>query len=294
MASWLVDFARRKQLVPQISATEREALLAGTVWIDGALFSGKPTSPRLLREPYPRLTAEEQAFLDGPVEEVCRMVDEWELERTRELPPAVVPFLRAHGFFGLTVPREYGGRAFSALACSEVFGKLATRSLGLSAYVLIPNSVGPAELLLAYGTREQKDRYLPRLASGEEIPCFALTEPEAGSDAAALQSQGVVFRGPDGGPWLRLAWNKRYITLAPVSTLIGLAVRLRDPQNLLGKGQDVGITCVLVPAATPGVVIGRRHDPMGSPFPNGPIEGPDAVVGVEQIIGGGAGAGCSR
>jgi acyl-CoA dehydrogenase len=219
------------------------------------------------------------------------MVDEWELERTRQLPSTVVPFLREHGFFGLTVPKEYGGKAFSALACSEVFGKLATRSLGLSTYVLIPNSVGPAELLVAYGTREQKDRYLPRLASGEEIPCFALTEPEAGSDAASLQSHGIVFRGQDGRRLLRLRWNKRYITLAPVSTLIGLAVRLRDPENLLGKGQDVGITCVLVPAATPGVVIGRRHDPMGTPFSNGPIEGHDVVVPVEQIIGGPAGAG---
>jgi acyl-CoA dehydrogenase len=291
MSSWLVDFARRKNLVPRISATEREALEAGTVWIDGALFSGRPDFRRLLREPYPRLTDEEQAFLDGPVEDVCRMVDEWELERTRELPPTVLPFLREHGFFGLTVPREYGGKAFSALACSEVFGKLATRSLGLSAYVLIPNSVGPAELLVAYGTSEQKERYLPRLARGQEIPCFALTEPEAGSDAASLQSEGVVFRGPDGRLSLRLAWNKRYITLAPVSTLIGLAVRLRDPENLLGKGEDVGITCVLVPAATPGVDIGRRHDPMGSPFPNGPIAGHDVVVPVEQIIGGAAGAG---
>jgi len=291
MASWLVAYARRKNLIPQMSATEREALEAGTVWADGELFSGKPDLARLLREPWPKLTPEEQAFLDGPVEEVCRMVDEWALERTRHLPPEVLAFLRAHGFFGLTVPREYGGKGFSALACSEVFGKLATRSLALSSLVLIPNSVGPAELLAAYGTPGQKDHYLPRLATGEEIPCFALTEPEAGSDAAALQSQGTVFRGADGRLLLRLDWNKRYITLAPVSTLIGLAVRLHDPEELLGKGRDIGITCVLVPASAPGVRIGRRHDPMGTPFPNGPTEGRDVVVPVDQIIGGPAWAG---
>jgi acyl-CoA dehydrogenase len=291
MGSWLISFARRRNLVPQMSATELEALAAGTVWVDGEIFSGKPDLARLLREPWPHLTAEEQAFLDGPVEEVCRMVDDWEMERTRQLPPEALSFLRARGFFGLTVPKEYGGRAFSALACSEVFGKLTTRSGGLAAYVVLPNSVGPAELLAAYGTSEQKDHYLPRLASGEEIPCFALTEPEAGSDAASLQAHGLVFRGPDGRPFLRLHWNKRYITLAPVATLIGLAVRLRDPENLLGKGEDVGITCVLVPASAPGVTIGRRHDPMGMPFPNGPTEGRDVLVPADQIIGGPAGAG---
>jgi len=291
MAQWLLDLARRRNLVPPMSATEREALEAGTVWADAELFSGRPDLGRLLREPYPRLTAEEQAFLDGPVEEACGMVDDWEVERTRELPAAVLPFLREQGFFGLTVPREYGGKGFSALACSEVFGKLATRSLGLSSLVLIPNSVGPAELLAAYGTPEQKDRYLPRLASGAEIPCFALTEPEAGSDAASIRSRGVVVRGPDGGLRLRLDWTKRYITLAPVATLIGLAVRLRDPEGLLGRGEDVGITCVLVPASAPGVEIGRRHDAMGTPLPNGPIEGRDVVVSLDQVIGGAQGAG---
>ena len=219
------------------------------------------------------------------------MVDETEVERARGLSPEVLSFLRRHGFFGLTVPKEYGGKAFSALACSAVFGKLASRSVALATLVVIPNSVGPAELLAAYGTPEQKALYLPRLARGEEIPCFALTEPEAGSDAASLQSEGVVGRAPDGRLLLRLNWKKRYITLAPVATLIGLAVRLRDPENLLGKGDDVGITCVLVPATSPGVTIGQRHDPMGLPFPNGPIEGEDVVVSVEQIIGGPAGAG---
>jgi acyl-CoA dehydrogenase len=291
MGSWLISFARRRNLVPQMSATEVEALAAGTVWIDGELFSGQPDLARIAREPWPRLTAEEQAFLDGPVEEVCRMVDDWEVERTRQVPPDVLAFLRAQGFFGLTVPKEYGGRAFSALACSEVFGKLTTRSPGLSAYVVIPNSVGPAELLAHYGTPEQKNHYLPILASGEEVPCFALTEPEAGSDAASLQAHGLVVRGPDGRPFLRLDWKKRYITLAPVSTLIGLAARLSDPENLLGKGEDVGITCVLVPSSAPGVTIGRRHDPMGTPFPNGPTEGRDVLVSADQIIGGPAWAG---
>lgn len=289
--SLLLRLARSKNLLPRISATEREALEAGTVWVDGELFSGRPDFRRILSEPYPELTARERAFLAGPVEEVCRMVDPWELSRRRELPPEVWSFLKREGFFGLAIPKEFGGYAFSALACSSIFGKLASRSLALSAVVLIPNSVGPAELLLAYGTEEQRRHYLPRLARGEEIPCFALTEPEAGSDAASLTSEGIVFRARDGRLALRLNWRKRYITLAPVATLLGLAVRLRDPENLLGKGEDVGITCVLVPASAPGVEIGRRHDPLGIPFPNGPTEGRDVVVPLDAIIGGAAGAG---
>jgi acyl-CoA dehydrogenase len=291
MFAWLAAAAKAKNLVPRMSATEREALEAGTVWVDGELFSGRPDFARILREPYPQLTAEEQAFLDGPVEEVCGMVDEWELNRRREFPPEVIPFLREHGFFGLVIPKEHGGLAFSALGCSAVFGKLTSRSLALSSIVLIPNSVGPAELIAAYGTPDQKDRYLRRLASGEEIPCFALTEPHAGSDAAAMRSQGVVFRAGDGRLCLRLDFEKRYITLAPLATLVGLAVKLRDPENLLGKGEDVGITCVLVPASARGVEIGRRHDPMGVFFPNGPVRGRDVVVGLDQIIGGPAWAG---
>ncbi len=291
MFGWLAAAAQARNLVPQMSATEREALEAGTVWLDGELFSGRPDFVRILREPYPQLTTAERAFLDGPVEEVCRMVDEWDMNRRREFPSQLLPFLRAHGFFGLVIPKEYGGRGFSALGCSAVFGKLTSRSLALSSLVLIPNSVGPAELLAAYGTKDQKDHYLPRLASGEEIPCFALTEPEAGSDAAAMRSRGVVFAGADGRLYLRLSFQKRYITLAPLATLIGLAVKVVDPENRLGKGEDVGITCVLVPASAQGVAIGRRHDPMGVFFPNGPIEGRDVVVAVDQIIGGPAWAG---
>jgi acyl-CoA dehydrogenase len=282
---------RARTLLPRMSETEREALEAGTVWLDGELFSGRPDFRRMLREPWPELTERERAFLDGPVEEACRRVDPWELSRRRDLSPDLWAFLKRERFFGLTIPREYGGHAFSALACSTIFAKLASRSLPLSAVVLIPNSVGPAELLLAYGTDEQRRHYLPRLARGEEIPCFALTEPDAGSDAASLTSEGVVFRGNDGRISLRLRWKKRYITLAPVATLLGLAVRLRDPENLLGQGEDVGITCVLVPASTPGVETGRRHDPMGIPFPNGPTEGRDVVVPLDAVIGGAAGAG---
>jgi acyl-CoA dehydrogenase len=291
MLSRLMRTAWLRGLVPSLSPTEREALEAGTVWADTELFSGKPDFTRLLGEPYPRLSEEERIFLEGPVTEVCHRVDEWEVSRRRELPPSVLPFLKEHGFFGLNIPREYGGKAFSALGCSAVFGKLASRSLALSSLVLIPNSVGPAELLLAHGTREQKDYYLPLLARGEEIPCFALTEPGAGSDAASLRSRGVVFRETDGRLLLKLDFKKRYITLAPVCTLIGLAVRLQDPENLLGGGEDVGITCVLLPASTRGVEIGRRHDPLGVPFPNGPIEGRDVVVPADAIIGGPAGAG---
>src|SRR3954449_2180952 len=289
--SYLLNLARSRNLVPRMSETEREALEAGTVWVDGELFSGRPDFRRMLAEPYPELTARERAFLDGPVEEVCRMVDPWELNRRRDLPAEVWAFLKRERFFGLNIPEEFGGLAFSALGCSSVFGKLASRSLALSAVVLIPNSVGPAELLLAYGTEEQRRFYLPRLARGEEIPCFALTEPEAGSDAASLTSEGTVFRARDGRLSLRLNWRKRYITLGPVATLLGLAVRLRDPETLLGKGEDLGITCVLVPTATPGVEIGRRHDPLGIPFPNGPTEGHDVVVPLDAVIGGAAGAG---
>ena len=284
MTSWLLRLTQGK--VPRISETERQALEAGTVWVDGELFSGRPDFARMLREPYPALTERERAFLDGPVETVCAMADPG-----REPSPEVWRYLKEQGFFGLAIPPEYGGHGFSALALSTIFGKLASRSLPLSAIVLIPNSVGPGELLLEYGTPEQRAHYLPRLARGDEIPCFALTEPEAGSDAASLRSEGVLFRGRDGRLALRLTWQKRYITLAPVATLLGLAFRLRDPGNLLGKGEDVGITVALVPTHLPGVRIGDRHDPLGVPFPNGPTEGKDVLVPAEAILGGPACAG---
>lgn len=269
-----------------MSSTERAALAAGDVWLDGELFSGKPDFRRLLAESYPRLSDAERAFLDGPVEEVCALADPRWIERHRRLPEAVWDMLREHRFFGLGFPHRYGGHAFSALAQSTIYGKLATRSLMLSTVVLIPNSVGPGELLLEVGTREQRDLYLPRLARGDEIPCFALTEPGAGSDAAALSSRGELFRDGDGELKIRLDWDKRYITLAPIATLLGLAFRLDDPQELLGRGADVGITVALVPADLEGVEIGRYHDPLGIPFPNGPTRGRGVVIPASQIIGG--------
>ncbi len=277
---------RLKKLAPTMSATEREALEAGSVWIDGDLFSGRPDFRKLLAEPYPDLTAAEQAFLDGPVEEVCDLTDPIETRRRKALTPEVWAYLKEHRFFGLALPPEYSGHGFSSLALSTIFGKLLSRSPVLSAVVLIPNSVGPGELLLEVGTEEQRERYLPRLARGDEIPCFALTEPTAGSDAANLSSRGELFRGADGELKIRLDWDKRYITLAPVATLLGLAFRLFDPDNLLGRGEDVGITCALVDTSLPGVEIGRRHDPLGSPFPNGPTRGRGVVIPASQIIGG--------
>lgn len=298
LSSWLLGRLRRRGVLPRMSETERAALEAGDVWVDGEVFSGRPDLRRLASVPYPppypkegALFPAERAFLDGPVEEVCRMVDDWQLQHARELPEAVWAYLKRHGFFGLIVPEEYGGLGFSALAASTVFGKLATRSAALSAVVLIPNSVGPGELLLEYGTEEQKARLLPRLARGDEIPCFALTEPEAGSDAASITSRGRVFRGRDSRPWLRLDWDKRYITLAPVATLLGLAVRLEDPEELLGRGTEPGITLVLVPTDLPGVEIGRHHDPLGVPMPNGPTLGRGVEVPADAIVGGPACAG---
>jgi acyl-CoA dehydrogenase len=273
-------------LLPNISETERSAIDAGTVWVDGEFFSGAPNLQRIINEPYPATTPDIQAFLDGPVEQVCRMATDWEINRRKDLPPEVWDYLKQERFFGMMIPKEYGGLGFSNLAYSSVMVKLASRSFIHTATVGVTNSLGPAKLLLNYGTQAQKDYYLPRLANGEEIPCFALTEPNAGSDAASITSEGVVFRGEDGKLYLRLNFRKRYITLGAIATLIGLAFKLRDPENLLGKGKDVGITCALIPASTPGVIQGKRHDPMGVPFYNSPLEGRDVVVSIDQIIGG--------
>lgn len=277
---------RALKLLPAISDTERAAIEAGTVWVEGEFFTGVPNLQRLHLEPYPRLTPEAQAFLEGPVEQVCQMASDWEIYRRQDLPPAVWDYLKQERFLGMIIPREYGGLGFSNLAYSAVMVKLASRSFTHVATVGVTNSLGPAKLLLRYGTAAQKDYYLPRLARGEEIPCFALTEPTAGSDAASITSEGVVFRGEDGKLYLRLNWRKRYITLGAIATLLGLAFRLRDPDNLLGHGESVGITCALIPTDTPGVILNRRHDPMGVPFYNSPTEGRDVVVSVDQIIGG--------
>ncbi|HET6546682.1 MAG TPA: acyl-CoA dehydrogenase [Rhodanobacteraceae bacterium] len=280
-------FAR---VLPRIGETERIALEAGTVWWDGDLFSGMPVWQKLLDFRAPPLRAEEQAFLDGPVEELCRRLDDWEICQRRDLSPEIWDLLKRERYFGMIIPREYGGLGFSAIAHSRVVTRIASRSITAAVTVMVPNSLGPGELLLHYGSDAQKQRWLPRLARGEEIPCFALTGPEAGSDAAATQSEGVVEpRAIDGSEvlGLRLNWNKRYITLAPVATLIGLAFRLKDPQHLLGGDEDRGITCALIPRETPGIGIGLRHDPMGVPFQNGPITGKDVWVPLDEAIIGG-------
>ncbi len=287
-------FGLFRKVLPSMSQTEREALEAGTVWWDGELFSGRPNWQKLLAEPAPALTAEEQAFLDGPVEELCRMLDDWKIHKERDLPPEVWQFIKDNGFFGMIIPKKYGGLQFSTLAHSQVIVKVAGRSITAAVTVMVPNSLGPAELLLHYGTEQQKDHYLPRLAGGEEIPCFALTGPEAGSDAASVPDTGIVSRGMFEGKetlGIRLNFEKRYITLAPKATLIGLAFRLHDPDRLLGGKEDIGITCALVPAKLPGVTIGSRHDPLGIPFQNGPIWGKDVFIPVDFIIGGATRAG---
>lgn len=287
----IMGVLKKGNFLPPISETERTVIESGTVWIEGELFSGRPDFRRLSSEPYPDLTEEERAFFEGPAEEVCRMVDEWDAYVDKDLPPEVWEYLKEKGFFGMIIPKDYGGLGFSASANSAVVGKLTSRSIPLAFTVMVPNSLGPAELLVHYGTKEQKNHYLPRLARGEEMPCFALTEPHAGSDAGGIRATGVVFRGEDGRLCLRLNWKKRYITLSTVSTVLGLAFKLRDPENLLGKGENPGITCALIPTDTPGVALGRRHDPMGVPVHNGPTEGRDVVVPVDCIIGGAAGAG---
>jgi len=278
-------------IMPVISETERTAIESGSVWAEAELFSGKPDFKKLMSEPYPSLTGEERAFLDGPVNELCSVIDDWEVWESRELPQAAWDIIRRERFLGMIIPKEYGGLGFSALAHSEVILKLATRSIPACITVMVPNSLGPAELLMHYGTDAQKKTLLPRLASGEEIPAFALTEPGAGSDAGSIASNGTLFKGDGGRLYIRLNWNKRYITLASIATLLGVAFKLNDPDNLLGKGPALGITCALVPTNLPGVVIGRRHDPLSTPFYNCPTQGHDVVVPVDAVVGGVDGCG---
>src|SRR6185436_3534967 len=278
------------RLLPSMSQTEKEALEAGTVWWDGELFTGKPRFEKLLASKAPRLTAEEQAFIDGPCEELCRMFDDWDITHKRaDMPKHVWDYLKHKGFFAMIIPKKYGGLEFSAYAHSCVLVKLASRAGLLAATTAVPNSLGPAELLNHYGTEEQKNHYLPRLARGEEVPCFALTGPRAGSDAAALPDTGIVCRGMWQGREIvgrKLNFNKRYITLAPIATVVGLAFRMFDPDKLLGEKQDIGITCALIPRQTPGLTIGRRHFPLNVPFQNGPLSGKDVFVPLDFIIGG--------
>nr|MBP9535040.1 acyl-CoA dehydrogenase [Pseudoxanthomonas sp.] len=279
-----------RRILPPLSQTERIALETGSVGFEGELFTGDPDWNMLLDYPKPQLTAEEQAFLDGPVEALCRMVDEWQINHVHaDLPPEMWDFIKHNRFFGMIIPKEYGGLGFSALAHHKVIQKLASVSSVVSSTVGVPNSLGPAELLMHYGTEEQKRHYLPRLADGREVPCFALTGPFAGSDATSIPDYGIVCMGEWNGAQvlgIRLTLNKRYITLAPVATLIGVAFRMYDPDHMLGDKEDIGISLALVPRDTPGLEIGRRHFPLNSPFQNGPIKGRDVFVPLSQLIGG--------
>ena len=281
-----------RKILPQVSQTEQEALDAGTVWWDGDLFSGNPDWNKLLAYPKPTLSAEERAFIDGPVEQLCAMLDDWQItNELHDLPPAAWQFIKDNGFLGMIIPKAFGGKGFSALAHSETVMKITTRSGTAAVSVMVPNSLGPAELLLHYGTDAQKNHYLPRLAKGLEMPCFALTSPEAGSDAGGIPDFGVVCRGEWKGEQvvgIKLTWEKRYITLGPIATLLGLAFRLYDPDHLIGDKEDIGITLGLIPTDTPGVHIGRRHLPLNAVFMNGPNWGKDVFIPMDYIIGGAA------
>ncbi len=276
--------------LPTLSATEEEALKAGDVWWEAELFTGDPDWQKLRDIPAPRLTAAEQAFLDGPCTELCDMIDEWEVnQQTAALPDAAWAHMRKHGFFGMIIPERYGGLGFSAFAHSEVVRFISTRSLVAAVTVMVPNSLGPGELLLQFGTDAQKDHWLPRLADGRDLPAFGLTSEAAGSDAAAMEDTGVVCKGDWQGKevlGLRLNWSKRYITLAPVCTVLGLAFKMQDPEGLLGGGAELGITCALVPTDLKGVETGRRHIPAGQMFQNGPTKGRDVFIPLDHIIGG--------
>jgi acyl-CoA dehydrogenase len=288
LISRILTFYRRS--MPSMSRTEREALAAGTVGWEGDLFRGAPDWKKLLNFPKATLSPEEKAFLEGPVEELCSMINDWDITHNlADLPPDIWQFLKANGFFSLIIPKEFGGKEFSAYAHSQILIKVYGISASVATTIAVPNSLGPAELLLHYGTQDQKNYYLPRLARGEEIPCFALTGPEAGSDAGAMTDSGIVCFGEYNNEkvlGIRLNWNKRYITLAPVATVIGLAFKLYDPDHLLGSKESLGITCALIPRKTPGVTIGRRHFPCNIAFQNGPTQGKDVFIPLDWIIGG--------
>ena len=283
-------FGTYKRILPQMSDTEREALEAGTVWWDGELFRGNPDWNKLLAYPVPRLSAEEQSFMDHEVEHACSLVDDWQVTSDLyDLPPEAWQYIKDKGFLGLIIPKRYGGLEFSAYAHSQIVTKLSTRCSALSVSVMVPNSLGPAELLLHYGTEAQKNHYLPRLAKGIEIPAFALTSPWAGSDAGSIPDVGIVCKGLWQGKevvGMRVTWDKRYITLGPVCTILGLAFHMYDPDGLLGSRKHIGITCALVPRDTPGADIGRRHLPLNAMFMNGPTRGKDVFMPLDYVIGG--------
>ena len=288
-------FAMVQKILPKVSDTEAQALDAGTVGFDAEIFSGTPDWAKLQAIPPIQLSAEEQAFLDGPTEELCKLIDDWQIRHAnREIPDVIWDFAKSHGFLGMLISKDHGGLGFSAQAQSLILGKIASRSPDVVTIVMVPNSLGPGELIEKYGTDTQKHYYLPRLAKGLEVPCFSLTGPTSGSDAATMRDIGYVMRGTHDGKevlGIRLSWDKRYITLGPKASLVGLAFRLFDKDNLLGKGEDVGITLALIPATHPGVNIGRRHLPSGAAFPNGPNWGNDVFIPMEWVIGGDAMAG---
>ncbi|NYT76225.1 acyl-CoA dehydrogenase [Alcaligenaceae bacterium] len=289
---WLTEplYRMGRKAMPSLSATEQEAIDAGDVWWDAQLFSGKPDWDALLDLPPVTLTADEQAFIDGPLAQLCSMLNDWQISwKDADLPPDVWAFMKQQGFFGMIIPKEYDGLGFSPYAHSEVVRQLSVRSVTAGVTVMVPNSLGPGELLMQFGTPEQRSYWLPRLARGEEIPCFGLTSPEAGSDAASMTDTGVVcMQDVEGEPTLgiRLNWRKRYITLSPVATVLGLAFKLSDPDGLLGDEKEPGISVALVPTHLPGVVTGRRHLPAGQAFLNGPTEGHDVFVPIDALIGG--------
>ncbi len=283
-------FKMFKKVLPPMNQTEREALEAGDVWWDGELFKGHPNWKEMLAYKKPELTVEEQSFVDNQAETLCSMISDWDVNfKDKDLPPEAWDYLKKEGFWGLIIPKKYGGKEFSAFAHSTIVGKLSSRSCVLGVTTMVPNSLGPAELLLHYGTEEQKDHYLPRLAKGLDIPCFALTGPKAGSDAGAIPDNGIVCKGQFEGKeviGISLTWDKRYITLAPVATVLGLAFKMYDPDGLLGDKEDIGITLALIPTSHPGVEIGARHYPMGQAFMNGPTRGKDVFIPLDWIIGG--------
>jgi acyl-CoA dehydrogenase len=281
---------RIRKVLPPMSETERDAIESGTVWWEAELFRGNPDWSKLLKYNKPVLSQREQEFLDGPVEELCAMIDDWDITHNRnDLPPEIWDFLKQKGFFGMIIPRKYGGLEFSAHAHSEVVMKISSRSISVGVTAMVPNSLGPAELLQHYGTDEQKDYYLPRLADGREIPCFALTGPSAGSDAGSIPDAGIVCEGEFEGKkiiGLRINWEKRYITLGPVATVLGLAFKVYDPEGLIGDKTELGITCALIPVNTPGIDIGNRHLPLNAAFQTGPNRGKDVFIPMDYIIGG--------
>ena len=281
----LFNFIEKNGLLPKISETEKTALRAGDVWVEGELFSGKPDFKKIFANPYPSLSKEEQSFLDNEVNVVCEMTSDWEVFEKRDLPKEVWKYLKEKKFMGMIIPKEYGGLGFSAYGHSCVIEKLATHSQVLAITVMVPNSLGPAELLLHYGLQSQKEHYLPRLADGRDIPCFALTEPEAGSDAGAIRSEGVVFKDEEGEVKIRLNFDKRYITLSSIATVIGLAFVLKDPEGHLAEGTNLGITCALVSAKSKGIDQSKRHDPLGVPFVNAPLLGKNVIISIDDVIG---------